>query len=366
MGNTNYPQTADFVPVMEEEIGSIVRKLRNHASIALWCTDNEIDYKNEGFDFPSRDSYRNRLAYDVLPRLIQAHDPYRVLVKSSPEIPDGLSMFAVPEQHLWGHRAWYRDDFYAQNTAKFISEFGFHGCPAPSGIRRYIPESQLWPLDNDIWAVHSTEDVRIERSNGRNEMMRNHLRIQYGTVPDDMETFALLSQLYQAEALKFMMEHCRSKPDFRGLLWWNMLDCWPQISDSVVDYYFNRKIAYFYMQRCQQPVLAFVTHLKGWAHPVHLSNHTHEPVTVSLTISDGDTGECLLQGTYPVDADTTRQIANIPGFVSTQRLMVIHYKVDGKAYGNHFISGMPAYRPEDMLRWFEIIRALPTPFDFEK
>ena len=73
-------------------------------------------------------------------------------------------------------------------------------------------------------------------------------------MPEDLETFAKLSQLYQAEALKTMMEHCRSNPDCNGLIWWNMLDCWPQISDAVVDYYFTKKLAYDYIKNSQQPL----------------------------------------------------------------------------------------------------------------
>ena len=365
MGNTNYPQTHEFEAIIEEEIGSFVKKVRNHPSIALWCSDNEIDYKNLGFELPGRDGCYNRVAYEMLPRLVQAHDPYRVLIKSSPEIPEGFHMYNVPEQHIWGSRAWYRDDFYRKHTAKFISEYGFHGCPAPSGLRRYIPEEFLWPLDNDIWAVHSTEDIRIERSNGRNEMMRNHLRIMYGQVPEDLETFAKLSQIYQAEALKTMMENCRSRSDFHGLIWWNMLDCWPQISDAVVDYYFNRKAAYFYMRRCQQPLLAFVGELKHWSHPVYISNHSRKAARVNLSVSDGDTGETLLTGTYEIPAVQTLPIGEVKALVSDQRLLLLRYDCDGRAYGNHFITGTPAYDPADMLRWFEAIRRLPEPFDFE-
>ena len=364
-GNTNYPQTADFVPVVEQEIGSFIRKVRNHPSIALWCTDNEIDYKNEGFDFPSRKSCYNRVAYEILPRLVQAHDPYRILIKSSPEIPEGFHMFNVPEQHLWGPRAWYRDDFYKCNTARFISEYGFHGCPAPSGIRKYIPEESLWPLDNDYWAVHSTEDIRIERSNDRNEMMRNHVRLMYGMVPDNLDDFAVLSQLYQAEALKAMMERCRASSSCSGLIWWNMIDCWPQISDSVVDYYFNRKIAYFYMSRCQKPVLAFMGELQSWNHPVYISNDTLSPASVSVHIEDGDTGEIVFSGCYTLEAGETAQVGSVRALVSDQRLLLIRYTVDGQEYGNHFITGVPAYKPEDMLRWFEKIRKLPDPFEYE-
>ena len=360
MGNTNYPQTLDFVPIMEEEIGSVLKKLRNHPSIALWCTDNEIDYKNEGFELPSRDSYYNRVAYETLPRICAAHDPYRILIKSSPEIPKGFHMYNVPEQHRWGPRAWYRDDFYAKHTAKFISEFGFHGCPSPSGIKKYIPDEFYWPLDNHIWAAHSTSDNMMGVDNGRNTMMRNHVKIMYGDVPEDIETFALLSQLYQAEAYKFMIEHCRADSGFRGILWWNMIDCWPQISDSVVDYYFNKKVAFHYIKRCQNPQLCFMTPMEGWDYSVFASNHCHEESEIKVTVTDGDTGEVVFNTTAMMDPDETRKIGAISGIISEQRLFVIKYEANGKCFANHFITGFPAYKAEDMMRWFEIIRKLDS------
>ena len=367
MGNTNYPQTADFVPVMEEEIGKVVRKVRNHPSIALWCSDNEIDYKNEGFGFPQRDSCYNRVAYEILPRLIQAHDPYRILIKSSPEIPEGFSMYTVPEQHNWGPRAWYKDDFYRNISARFISEYGFHGCPAPSSIKKFIPGDKLWPLDNEIWAMHSTEDVRIERRlNDRNEMMRNHLKIMYGQVPDTLEKFALLSQMYQGEALKYQIERCRmQKWNKTGIIWWNMLDCWPQISDSVVDYYFRKKLAFHYIRRVQVPVLVMMGDLENWSYPVCVANDTCSPAKVSLSIADADTGEEVFAGTWTIAANSSERIGSVPGFISAKRVYLIRFTVNGEEFGNHFLTGAPTYDPADMKRWLEQIRRLPMGFEYE-
>ena len=367
MGNTNYPQTDDFVPVMEEEIGKFVRKVRNHPCIALWCSDNEIDYKNEGFDFPVRDSYYNRVAYEILPRLIQAHDPYRILIKSSPEIPEGFSMYTVPEQHNWGARAWYKDDFYRNISAHFISEYGFHGCPSPTSIRQFIPADKLWPLDNEIWAMHSTEDIRIEHHlNGRNEMMRNHLKIMYGQVPETLEEFALLSQMYQGEAKKYQIERCRmQKWNKTGIIWWNMIDCWPQISDSVVDYYFRKKLAYHYIRRVQVPVLAMMGDLENWAYPVYLANDAFAPAEVSLTITDADTGEVVFTAQHTVAANCSEKIGSVPGFISDKKVYLLRWTVNGEEFGNHFLTGAPAYDPEDMKRWLEKIKALPMSFEFE-
>ena len=368
MGNTNYPQTEEFYAAIEAEAGSVMKKLRNHPSLALWCSDNEITYKNEGFEFPQQENYYNRVSHEVLPRMIQEHDPYRILIKSSPEIPAGFHMFNVPEQHNWGVRAWYKDDFYRNISAHFISEYGFHGCPAPSSIRRFIPEDKLWPLDNEIWAMHSTEDIRIEKTlNGRNELMRNHLKIMYGCVPDTLSEFALLSQMYQGEAMKYQIERCRmQKWDKTGIIWWNMLDCWPQISDSVVDYYFRKKLAYHYIRRVQVPVLVMMGDLENWAYPVYIANDTLSPAEVSCTISDADTGETVFTGRWTAGANSAEKIGQVPGFISDKRVFLIRFTVNGEEFGNHFLTGAPAYDPEDMKRWLEKIRLLPMSFEFEE
>jgi len=60
----------------------------------------------------------------------------------------------------------------------------------------------------------------------------------------------------QAEALKFFVESTRLRKWYTsGILWWNLLDGWPQFSDAVVDYYFAKKLAYHYLWRAQRPLL---------------------------------------------------------------------------------------------------------------
>ena len=72
--------------------------------------------------------------------------------------------------------------------------------------------------------------------------MANQVRELFGVVPDDLETFALASQITQAEAKKYFIEMTRlRKWRTSGILWWNVIDGWPQFSDAVVDYYFERQ-----------------------------------------------------------------------------------------------------------------------------
>ena len=141
------PQTDEFAKIIEREAAAAVVKLRNHPSILLWSGDNEVDamYYNFGYDLPH--VRNNRLTREVLPRVAASHDPFRFFLPSSPYIPLTVSGdLNVPEQHNWGPRDYFKGDFYRHSSAHFISEIGYHGCPAVSSMRQFIPEKDLWPI----------------------------------------------------------------------------------------------------------------------------------------------------------------------------------------------------------------------------
>ena len=367
MGNTNYPQGDEFAKVIEDEARKAICRLRNHASLAVWSGDNEVDHKNMGFNYPHYDARYNRVTHETLVRCLQAHDPYRFFVRSSPEIPDGFGLDNVPEQHVWGPRAYFKDDFYKHSTAVFIGEAGYHGCPAPSSIRKFIAPENLWPWDNKAWAVHSTEDVRIEAElNGRNRLMADQVKLLCADEPADMDEFAVISQISQAEALKFFIERTRCLKWRRtGIIWWNMLDCWPQISDAVVDYYFTKKLAWHYCRRSQLPRIAMIAELKSWTHDVILANDTPTDAEFIWSVEDGDSGEVLLGGRTLVKAGENANAGTLRVDPSAQRLLVVRWQAGDGEMANHFITGYPKYRKEDLFRWLDIIRKLPGGFDIE-
>ena len=367
MGNTNYPQTLDFENKIEEEAGFVITKLRNHPCILIWSSDNEVDLKNMGYRLPHHESRYNRIAHETLVRVVQAHDPYRYLIKSSPEIPEGFNMTNVPEQHMWGPRAYYKDDFYKHCTANFIGEAGYHGCPAVSSLKKFIPEEYLWPFENDIWAVHSTEDIRITADkNERNHLMANQVKLMFGEIPDDIKKFAMLSQISQAEAMKFFIEHTRTlKWKRTGIIWWNMIDCWPQISDSVVDYYFTKKLAYHYIKRVQEPICLIMTEQAGWEQEVMLCNDSNRTCEVRWAIKDGESGKAVLEGKSLSTANENIVVGQIKPIVSEKKLYILTWNIDGREYGNHYISGFPVYDADKMVEWIEAIRHLPIQFDWE-
>lgn len=361
MGNTNYPQTDEFSRVMEGEASQVIKKFRNHPSLVLWAGDNEVDFKNMGYMYPTYDSRHNRVAHETLKKMVQAHDPYRYFIASSPEIPAGFHGENVPEQHTWGQRAWYKDDFYKHSKAKFISEAGYHGCPDPESIKKFIPREYYWPWDNKIWAVHSTEDVFIEPVlNLRNALMANQVEIICGEQPEEIGEFAVISQFSQGEALKFFVERTRAlKWDRTGIIWWNMIDCWPQISDAVVDYYFVKKLAFHYLKRVQRPVCMFMSELNDWYHDLIISNDTREEICLIYRVENPLSKEKIAGGTKTVKAGENLVAEKIKVIPGKRELYLIYWEMEGITFGNHYITGFPPYGKETIFKWLEKINQLP-------
>lgn len=361
----SYPQDDRFAAVMEREAASVVRKLRNHPSLLLWAGDNEVDEGYCGYNFPKENRY-NRISRELLPRVVRDHDPMRPYVASSPYIPENLERYQVPEQHNWGPRDYFKGDFYKHSSAHFISEIGYHGCPAPSSLAKFLPKDQLWPFDNSAWDTHCTENLRrARRGYSRNRLMAEQVQILFGSQPQSLERFAQLSQISQAEAKKFFIEMVRLKKWRRtGVIWWNMLDGWPQISDAVVDYYFTKKLAFHYIRRVQRPICLMMDEQENWSHALVLGNDSLESKSVAYRVEDGDSGQVLLSGEALSPANENLTLGSLRLLAGQQRLFVLRWTVDGTDYANHYISGFPPFDEETMLRWVERIRALPEPFDW--
>ena len=104
-----YPQTPEFLEVMRQEAISVVRKLRNHPSLALWSGDNEVD---QSYFFSGLDPAHNKITREVLPQVVFQCDPYRPYLPSSPymspEVIATGNLKLMPEDHLWGPRDYFK------------------------------------------------------------------------------------------------------------------------------------------------------------------------------------------------------------------------------------------------------------------
>jgi beta-mannosidase len=367
-----YPQTEEFLEQVRGEIIQVTERLRNHPSLALWCGDNEIDmvYTSE-----ERDPGRNRLTRQVIPQVLDEYDPYRHYLPSSPYVPPALvgrsdAWQRTPEQHLWGPRGYYKSPFYTRHSAHFISEIGYHGCPNVASLQRFLSPQALWPWqDNPEWQTHSVYHWRHSATQrDRIQLMANQIRELFGHIPEDLEHFALASQITQAEAKKFFIENTRlRKWATSGILWWNLLDGWPQFSDAVVDYYFGKKLAYHYIQRVQQPVCVLLGEAgTGKYLPVAVCNDSLQDAEVVYRVWDAESGETVLEGKVQVPANQNWQVERLRTFAGEQRLYLIEWQLDGKSFGNHALVGPPPFDLEQYRQWLSAIAALPRSFEADQ
>jgi len=263
-----YPEDdADFVREVDAEARYQVRRLRSHPSLALWCGNNENQWLHDRYYWnAAQPPAYGALYYDqVLPRAVaelDGHTPYW------PGTPYGGNDHNSREEgnvHNW--EVWHgnfprrfgeqprRENTpaavsyrrYAEDTGRFISEFGMHAAPVAETLWSVVPPEERYH--------HSPTLDWHNKDNPKNK--GDNLLLATTGLPADIDQYILFSQIAQAEGLKFGIEHFRRrKPHCSGTLVWQLNDCWPVLSWSVLDYYGVPKASYHYLRRVYAPVLA--------------------------------------------------------------------------------------------------------------
>lgn len=351
MGCASYPQNDDLCARFKTEVESVVRKLRQHPSLALWAGDNECDEATANWKKDSRDPSKNRLTRQVIPEVLRRLDPFREYLPSSPYIsPAAYKKHDLPEMHLWGPRDYFKGDFYVKTTARFASEMGYHGAPDTESVRKFIPQDCLWPMDNDAWLAHAS---CMETGEGalytfRNGLMTNQIKVLFGTEPDNLEDFVFESQISQAEAMKFFVEYFRSaKWQRTGLIWWNLIDGWPQFSDSVVDYYYNKKLAYYFIKRSQEPVALMFREPADGKLELAAVNEYPQAAQVCYAVTDMRTGDVVLRGNKTADGCSAVTFDTLDCDITQTKYYYIEWHTDDKRGVNHYVCGKAPYNFEE-------------------
>ena len=373
MACSQYPHDDQFCNQIAEEVKKVAVALRNHCSLLLYCGDNECDIMT----FYNRiDPNTNIITRKVIPEMLNCYDPFRTFIPSSPYISPASYKLnnesKLPEAHLWGPRDNFKSSFYMQDGSNFISEIGYHGCPSISSIKKFIDEDHLWPqFDNDQWTVHCTapdKDIHNSIYAYRVGLMTNQIRELFGDVPTDMRDFVIASQISQAEAKKFFIEFTRQKKWKRsGIIWWNALDGWPQFSDAVIDYYFNKKLAAYYIRRSQEPVQLIMCEPFNWSSKLIVSNDSDKSVSGSYTVIDADDDSVVCQGNFQCEAGKNKHLADIAVSNGVHKLFLLKLETsDGKVIANHYLHGHAPFNLQKYKKHLEKIAKLDNTFDFNK
>lgn len=225
----HFPRDPAFLNFVRAECGAIVRALRNHPSLVVWCGGNEFSPR------------RNRAIVQTLRAVVQRADGTRPFKPTSPY---------RDESHHW--RVWHRHANvrdYRDDATPFLSEFGLQALPNLESLRKFLPTVEARAL----WEYHRAQPKKLERY-ARAVAARE---AKPAPTRDLTEAFVNATQHAQAFGLQIAIEHIRRrKPQTVGVAVWQFNDCWPSISWSVVDYYGTPKRAYAALQKVYSPVLA--------------------------------------------------------------------------------------------------------------
>lgn len=348
-----YPEDEAFLKEVREEAIKVIKRLRGHPSLVLWAGDNEVDEVNAILGYDTED---NAISRNVLKRCVRDHDFRRSYLPSSPYVSmrSAHGTWNPPEKHMWGERDYYKNDFYRHQRPRFISEIGYHGCPSAESAKRFIPEGERNGRSGESWILHSSDCF------GRRDrifLMEKQVAYLFGKIPADLAEFAESSQYTQAEAYKFFIENMRTDPEKRGIIWWNLLDGWPQFSDSVVDYYFVKKEAFAVIKRSQQPFLLAVRENENGRAVVSACNQTCRSLRAEYEIVDADTRMVLCGGKAEIGAGEVVTLTMLDHIYFQKKMLLLFWKGDACGF-NHFITGAPPYQMEDFRRWYALLHEL--------
>lgn len=343
-------QEDEMLKNIRNEAEYIVKSLRNHPSLILWSGDNEVD---EFCAFNKINPEINNINRKLLPEVVGENDVTRPYLESSPylngEYSDKYPEDIFPERHLWGARDYFKASFYKDSKAHFVSETGYHGCPCRESLEKTVDKEYLWPIYNEQWILHSSDQVGRTH---RVELMESQIEQLFGIKPDNLDDFIFASQVSQAEAKKYFIERVRiKKPYTSGIIWWNMLDGWPQMSDAVVDYFFEKKLAYSYIKRSQEPFALMMDEMKDWNYTLVASNDTLSEKRGAYKVYDIENKDVLTEGEFKVSANSNKELAEIPLLYSDKKFLVMEWTIDGKTYHNHYLCGMPGFDLEKYKEW---------------
>ncbi len=314
-----YPGDHTFLENVRQEAIDNVKRLRNHASLALWCGNNEIDVAwcegNTDCGWRWKEKYTKKqkkyiwhsydtLFHNILPDVVEQYDGILEYWPSSPQADWGVHASyesTSGDRHFWGvwHGKLPFSAFY-ENVGRFMSEYGFQSFPSMPSIKKFtLPEDR--DVLSDVMLSH-------QRSGRGNSLILKYMKDLY-PVPKEFEKLLYLGQVLQAEGIKQAIHaHRANKPYCMGTLYWQLNDCWPAASWSSIDYYTSWKALHYFARKAYQPViLAFIPDDEKIIISVCSDSEQEQTVQLSYAIKNFK-GEVLEEHTLDTELNPERSV----------------------------------------------------------
>lgn len=282
-----YNLTDEFEETITTEFVDNIRRLRSHPSLALWCGNNEMEQFVDGGLWVREKRQKSdyiKMYHYILPKVLKAEDPQAFYWPSSPssggdfDAPGDPSRGDVHDWDVWHGLKPFTD--YRNYLFSYVSEFGFQSFPCMETI-----ETFTLPEDRNIFSYVMEKHQRNATANGR---IVTYLSQTY-LYPSDLDKLVYASQLLQAQAMQYGVEHWRrNRGRCMGAVIWQLNDCWPVASWSGIDYFGRWKALQYYAKRFFAPVLVSC-HEEGLVNQEGISvntEHIDPKKTARLNVSN--------------------------------------------------------------------------------
>jgi beta-mannosidase len=248
-----YPGGPEFLASVKAEAEYQAKRLANHACLALWCGNNEIEQvPSEITKTAQRKKAYEDIFYHILPEAVARYDGETPYWPSSPHNPEGYTKGPNSEKagdsHFWD--VWHAKQpvkRYEKTGFRFCSEFGMQSFSSPE-------VAAMFCLPEECDAFGRAMENHQKHQSG-NLTIKEYISRRYRLAPD-YPSIAYLSQINQAYCIKVAVEHFRrSMPRTMGALYWQLNDCWPGFSWSSLEFGGRWKALHFAARRFFAPVL---------------------------------------------------------------------------------------------------------------
>ena len=258
-----YPAEGALLDNIHQEAVDNVKRLRNHACIALWCGNNECqdawlgwgwkcEIERQNKEYADKIWAQYRQQYHVtLPGVVKEYAPGTFYWPSSPFAFEGeMSGTTDGDRHYWS--VWHGKapiSDYDSEKSRFFSEYGFQSFPEFESVKRYAPYPEDWDIRSEVMMSHQRGG---DHANG---LIETYLLNEYKK-PRDFRAFLYMNHVLQGDAIKTAIEsHRRQMPYNMGTLFWQHNDCWPVASWASRDYYGRWKAQHYYVRKAYDDIL---------------------------------------------------------------------------------------------------------------
>jgi beta-mannosidase len=249
-----YPKGEAFLAEARLEAIDIVRRLRGHPSLALFCGNNE----NEVLAVQLSPGDRvHPIYYDILPKVIREFAPDVAYHPGSPSSPSGETppdSMEEGDRHNWD--VWFggKSTDFLDDEARFNSEFGAQSFPQRESMESFIAPGDLWKPGAVSHADGPSPGYLMARHGAQLEKLI--LRAASFGQLYNLDNLIATTQAFQAETIgRYIRHYRRLMPVSGGVVLWNYTSTWPSICWAAVDFYRRPKQAFYECKRCFRPVV---------------------------------------------------------------------------------------------------------------